>query len=113
MAYSPEDTITVDAAGNQYKIGQLDPRTFTNVAGLVFSAFKVQVGDKVLISADGISGDAADYVVAVNGATKLAFADAAISGLSFKVVETTYMSIATGNPSQRATAYLLECVAIA
>jgi len=113
MAFSPEDTITVDANGNQYKIGQLDPRAFTNIADVVFSGFKPEIGDKIKISADGISGDAKAYVVAANGETKLAFADAAIAGLSFKVLETTYFSVPSGTPSQRVTAYLLECVAIA
>ena len=44
---------------------------------------------------------------------RLKFASAAVEGLSFKVVETTYISIAGVNAigSQRVTAYLLECVA--
>ena len=46
---------------------------------------------RVLISVDGISGDAKDYAVAANGASQLAFAEAAVAGLSFKVVENTYI----------------------
>lgn len=114
MAFSPEDIITVDGAGNEYKLGQRDPRAFTNVAGLVFSAFKPQVGDKIKISAAGISGvkGTNNYVVAANGATKLAFSASIISGLTFRIIETTYFSIPSGTPSQRETAYLLECVTI-
>ena len=113
MAYSPEDVVLTDELGNQFKVGTLDPRAFTNTAGVVFSGFKPQVGDLVLVSADGITGEANSYAVAANGTNKLAFAAEAISGLSFKVVETTYISVASANNigSQRVTAYLLECVA--
>ena len=113
MAFTAEDVVLTDDLGNQFKVGTLDPRAFTNKAGTVFSGFKPQVGDLVLISADGISGTADDYAVAANGTNKLAFASAAIEGLSFKVVETTYISLASANNigSQRVTAYLLECVA--
>ena len=113
MAYSPEDVVLTDGLGNQFKVGTLDPRAFTNIAGTVFSGFKPQVGDLVLVSADGISGEANSYAVAANGTSKLAFAGAAIDGLSFKVVETTYISLASANNigSQRVVAYLLECVA--
>ena len=113
MAYSPEDVVLTDDLGNQFKVGSLDPRAFTNKAGTVFSGFKPQVGDLVLISADGISGVANNYAVAANGASKLAFNETAGAGLSFKVVETTYISLASANNigSQRVVAYLLECVA--
>ena len=113
MAYSPEDVVLTDGLGNQFKVGTLDPRAFTNVAGTVFSGFKPQVGDLVLVSADGITGEANNYAVAANGTSKLAFAEAAGAGLSFKVVETTYISLASANNigSQRVVAYLLECVA--
>lgn len=113
MAFSPEDVVLTDDLGNQYKVGTLDPRAFTNKAGVVFSGFKPQAGDLVLMSADGISGDAADYAVAADGENKLAFADAAIEGLSFKVIETTYISVASASNigTQRVPAYLLECVA--
>ena len=115
MAFSPEDTIITDAMGNEYKIGINDPRTFTNVAGKVFSAYRPQVGDKILISAAGIEGTAADYAVVAAGKDKLQYADAAVEGLSYKVLNANdYMSIggATNIGSQRVAAVLLECVAI-
>ena len=115
MAYSPEDVVLTDELGNQFKIGNLDPRAFTNKAGTVFSGFKPQVGDLILISADGITGEVSsnEYVVATNSSSKLAFNAAAIEGLSFKIVETTYITVASANNigSQRVVAYLLECVA--
>lgn len=115
MAFSPEDTITVDEMGNQYKIGLNDPRNFTNAKGLVFSAYRPQVGDKILISADGIEGTADDFAVVATGEAKLQYASAAVAGLSYKVVDdSAYISIggATNIGSQRIAAVLLECVAI-
>ena len=115
MAFTAEDVVLTDELGNQFKVGNLDPRAFTNTAGTVFSGFKPQVGDLIVLSADGINGTIDDetYVVAANGSSKLAPASAAISGLSFKIVETTYISVASANAigSQRVPAYLLECVA--
>ena len=115
MVFSPEDTIITDAAGNEYKIGINDPRTFTNVKGKVFSAYIPQVGDKILISAEGIEGTADDFAVAAAGESKLQFASAAVDGLSYKVLDdSAYISIggASNIGSQRVAAYLLECVAI-
>ena len=115
MVFSPEDTIITDAAGNEYKIGINDPRTFTNVKGKVFSAYRPQVGDKILISAEGIEGTADDFAVAAAGESKLQFASAAVNGLSYKVLDdSAYISIggASNIGSQRVAAYLLECVAI-
>ena len=115
MAFTAEDVVLTDELGNQFKIGNLDPRAFTNKAGTVFSGFKPQVGDLVLLSADGIEGEASsnDYVVAQDSKSTLKFNTAAIEGLSFKIVETKYISVASANAigSQRVTAYLLECVA--
>ena len=115
MAFSPEDTIITDAMGNEYKIGINDPRTFTNVKGKVFSAYRPQVGDKILISAEGIKGVANNFAVAAAGENKLQFASAAVEGLSYKVLDNSaYISIggASAIGSQRVAAYLLECVAI-
>ena len=115
MAFSPEDTVITDAAGNQYKPGINNPQTFENIANVPFSGFKPQVGDLVLMTAEGFSNviGSNTYAVAKNGQMTLEFAAAAITGLSFKVVETSYISIAGVNAigSQRVPAYLLECVA--
>ena len=115
MAFSPEDTIITDSMGNEYKIGINDPRTFTNVKGKVFSAYRPQVGDKILISAEGIEGTADDFAVVAAGESKLQYASAAVSGVSYKVLDdSAYISIggATNIGSQRVSAILLECVAI-
>ena len=116
MVCSPEDTIITDAMGNEYKIGINDPRTFTNVKGKVFSAFRPQVGDKVLMTLKGFDSETVkDYAIAEVSSNKLKFDDAAGEGLSFKVIDKqTYISIggATNIGSQRVAAVLLECVAI-
>lgn len=115
MAYSPEDVVITDELGNQFKIGNLDPRAFTNKANVVFSGFKPQVGDLIMITADGIEGEISgnEYLIAADSKVKLTPNASAIEGLSFKIIETTYISVASANNigSQRVTAYLLECVA--
>lgn len=117
MASSPIDTILVDALGNQYKPGILDPRAFTNVAGKVFSAFKPQVGDIITMTAAGFSNTYSDtmlYANAANAQGTLAFGTTqTASALSFKVLEVTYISIASASNlgTQRVAAYKLECVA--
>lgn len=116
MVFSPEDTIITDANGNEYKFGINDPRNFTNVKGKVFSAFRPQVGDKILMTAEGFDSEVnQDYAIAEAGKNTLKVAEAAAEGLSFKVIDKeAYISIggATNIGSQRVAAYLLECVAI-
>lgn len=116
MAGSPVDTIVTDALGNQYKLGLTDPRNFTNVAGIPFDGYKPQVGDRIALTAEALAGTKGSntYVVAADGAVKLTWASAAVSGLSYILRDTTYISIPDGSiGSQRVTAYLFECVAIA
>lgn len=112
MAFTAEDVVLSDELGNQFKVGNLDPRSFTNKANTVFSGFKPEVGDLITLSADGIEGVANNYVVAAQDTNKLTFAAAAGNGLAFSVVKTTYITVASANNigSQRVTAYLLECV---
>jgi len=55
-----------------------------------------------------------EYVVAVDGSFKLTWGASAISGLSLKLIETTYISIADGTiGTQRTAAYKFEVVAVA
>ena len=116
MACSPIDTIVTDAQGNQYKLGLTDPRNFTNVAGVPFDGYKIQVGDRIALTAACLTGSSStgNYVVATNADRKLNWASAAVSGVSYLLRDTTYISIPDGSiGSQRVTAYLFECVAIA
>lgn len=116
MASNPVDVVLTDAIGNQYKPGILDPRAFTNKKGLVFSAFKPQKGDLITMTGEGFANayDAQKlYANATAESNKLTFGETQTqNALSFKVVEVTYISIASASAlgSQRVPAYLLECV---
>jgi len=114
MAYTPESVILVAPNGNQYKVGDFDPRNFTNVANLVFTGFKPAVDDKILITAEGFTApwDAAKtHAVAADGQTKLVWATGVAAGLSFELESATaYISIGQNFGSHRITAYQLRCV---
>lgn len=113
MVAEPEIVVT----DSKYKGLDPDVRNFFVPSGKVFSAIKPQVGDVIEISADGLAGTKSTngYVVATNGAYKLTWAAAAISGLSLKLLATSYISIGTGaiDDQRPVVSYLFECVAIA
>ena len=114
MAYEPEVVITL-AGTKQYKGLSPDPRDFYNIAGNVFSAFKPQIGDIIVLTDEALAGTKGSngYVVATNADMHLNWAAAAVSGLSLKLQATTYVSIADGSiGTQRKTAYKFEVVAI-
>jgi hypothetical protein len=116
MAYSPEN-VTFVVEGNKYRGLTPDPRIFTNVAGEVFSAYKPQVGDIILMSVGGAfeneKGASDVYVNASDAKFGLTWGTTqTASALSFKLLEVSYISIADGSiGTQRTTAYRLECVA--
>jgi len=115
MAYEPEVVVTVSGS-SKYKGIDPDVRNFYNIAGDVFTAFKLEVGDIVTISIDGVAGTKSTntYVVATNNTAKLTWAAAAVSGVSLKLLETTYISIADGSiGTQRTTAYRFVVEALA
>jgi hypothetical protein len=110
MIASPE----IVAINGTYRIGANDPRDFINPANVAFEAFKPQIGDIIVATADTFGGTKGSngFVVATNAQTQLQWAAAAVSGLSLKYVEDTYLSIGTGAiGSQRVTAYRFEVVA--
>lgn len=114
MAYEPEITI-VTVNGKSYKGLTPDPRDFINPMGLVFSAFKPVVGDIIVMTlggALGTKGGSDTHINAANGAFALAWGTSqTASALSFKLLGTTYVSIADGTVgTQRVTAYRFECV---
>lgn len=116
MAYSPEDVILASANGNQYKIGDKDPRSFTNVTGLVFTGYRIALGDKIMLSAEGFTGakGASDvFAVATDGQTKLVWGTAAGAGVTYALDKVSYFSIPSSTfGSQRVTAYQLRCVLV-
>lgn len=115
MALTPEIVEIRTASGKRYRVGE-DPRDFLNYAGDSIDAVKLMVGDVVIMTADGMTNaiGANTFAVAQNANYKLLWTTAAITGLSLKLVETTYIPIGSGQPSvlaSRVTAYKFEVVA--
>lgn len=115
MAAEPEVVITYSGS-SAYK--GLDPNAlnFYNKAGVTFTAIQPQLGDLIELNAEALGGTKSSnaYVVATNGDFKLNWGASAVSGLSLHLVETKYISLATGAiDSQRITSYLFEVVAVA
>lgn len=111
MAYSGDEIVLTDS---KYKGLDPDPRNFYNAAGKVFSAYKIQVGDIILVTADALQGTVASaYAEASNGKMQLVWAatTAGTGTVVYKLLATKYISLATGGiNSQRVTAYELECI---
>lgn len=115
MVAEPEVVVTVSGS-NKYKGIDPDVRNFYTPAGDLFTAFKLAVGDIVTLTADALAGTKSTntYIVATTNTPKLTWAAAAISGVSLKLLETTYISIADGSiGTQRTTAYRFVVEAIA
>ncbi len=114
MAYSGDEIVLTDA---RYKGLDPDPRNFYNEANKVFSAFKPQVGDIILVTGEALGGSyvagGTTHVNATTGTFKLTFGTSQTAGVtSFEVLGAKYISLATGAiDNQRVTAYELECVA--
>ena len=113
MAFSGDEIVVTNA---QYKGLDPDPRNFYNAAGKVFSAFKLQKGDVVVLTADAFSNTrtAEGYAAPTASSYLLQWETAAAtSGLNLKLIGATYISLATGAiDNQRVTAYRLEVTSI-
>jgi hypothetical protein len=112
MAYSGDEIVLT---ASKYKGLDPDPRNFYNEAGMVFSAYKPQIGDILVVTADAFSNTFSSHTyAAAQAGVKLLWTNGqASSGLCYKYIATTYISLATGAiDSQRVTAYKLECVQI-
>jgi hypothetical protein len=114
MAFAPEDLIVTLADGTQYKLDNLNPQNFTNIAGKVFSGFRPTLGDKILITAEGFTGAKGGsdvYGVATDGQSKMVWGTSVGNGVTFVLEKTSYISIAKGAiGSQRVVAYQMRCV---
>jgi hypothetical protein len=110
MAYSGDEIVVTDS---KYKGLDPDPRNFYNATSKVFSAYKPAVGDIILLTAEAMTGTVESaFANAVTGAWQLTWAAASIAiGLSYKYLQTKYISLATGAiDTQRVAAYQLECI---
>jgi hypothetical protein len=115
MIYSGDEIVLTDS---RYKGLDPDVRNFFTPASKVVSVFKPQVGDIILCTAECFAGskaantfvNATDTTGGLNlewGATQTA------SVLSFHLIATKYISLATGAiDTQRITAYEMECVGL-
>ena len=111
MVYEPEVVLTDE----KYKGIDADPRNFIIPDGEIFSVFLPRIGDLILMSEDAVTGTkgANTFVVSTNTATQLTWTTAAVTGLSLKLIETSYISIGTGGiDTQRIVMYLFECQAV-
>ena len=110
MAYSGDEVVLTDS---KYKGLDPDPRNFYNVKNMVFSAFKVKVGDIILASTDTFSGSKStgNWLVAATDSWQLAWAAApSATAQTWRYIATKYISIATGGiDTQRVVAYEIEC----
>ena len=115
MAYSGDEIVVT---GARYKGLDPDPRNFFNAAGKVFSVYKPQLGDIILVNAEALGGtfilNTTTHVNATDQSWALVWGNSqTASVLSYKLLSVSYMSLATGAiDSQRITAYELECVGL-
>jgi hypothetical protein len=115
MAYSGDEVVVTDA---RYKGIDPDPRNFFNAANKVFSAYKPQLGDIILLTDEALGGSysagSTTHINATDQAWKLTWgASQTSSVLSYKLLAVKYISLATGAiDTQRVTAYEFECVGL-
>ena len=111
MAASPEINTTAD--GTLYYRGlNQDPRKFINIGGKVFDAIKLQPGDIIELTVDGLdSASTQAFAVPVANTFKFAWA-AAPAGtgvMCLRYIATDYISIGSGDiDSQRVNSYKFE-----
>lgn len=94
MAMAPE-VVMSGVANLQIRGITPDPRYFTNVKGRPFDVIKLQKGDIIEMTADGIAdADTKDYLVPSAADFKLEAADAAGTGLTLHKIGTSRLHIA-------------------
>jgi hypothetical protein len=96
MAAQPEQPFGAVGNNTYYGIGNITD--FYNSASAVFTAFKLQKGDIIEITADGLdSSTTAAYAVPVLGTFKFAWAAAASTGLTLRYLSTKYIPVGSGS----------------
>jgi hypothetical protein len=115
MAASTIRVVTTLGDNSQFVDLTMNPKAFRNEAGEPIDGVALKIHDRVRLSEDAIGGSKSSntYIVATNADYQLNWAAAAISGLSLKLLGTSYFTIADGFGSQRVTAYdfIVEAVA--
>jgi hypothetical protein len=102
--------------GSTYQFKGLidDPTEFNIAASTVFSCYKPQVGDEIILSEDGIAGTISTntYIIPANGTTELTWASSTSTvSLAYELIDTTYIKV-PGSIfyDTRITAYKFRCV---
>lgn len=118
MVMEPEVVIITAADGTEYKGINADPRNFYTVAGRTFTAFRLQVGDLVTLTAAAFANSIGSntFANAADATSLLTWGTSATSGaLSLKLVASTYISVGSGTlgSTQRVDAYQLQVVQVA
>lgn len=99
----------VPVINGKYKGISDDPRDFEVASGVPFNVIKPQVGDELIISADGIGGTKSTntFIVPANNTLSLTWA-ASATGVTLAYELKGITSISVGN--ERVTAYQFICV---
>ena len=109
-----EPAIPITGTTHQFKGLVDDPTEFNIAANTVFTCYKPQVGDEIIISEDGLAGSKSSntYVVPADNTGELTWAaDAASTSLGYELVEATYIKIPGSTfYDTRKTAYKFRCV---
>ncbi len=109
-----EPAIPVLGTTVQFKGLTDDPTEFNIAAGTIFTCYRPQVGDEIIITEDGLAGvkGSNTYVAPANGTAELTWAaNTSSASLGYELVETTYIKI-PGSIfyNTRKTAYKFRCV---
>jgi hypothetical protein len=109
-----EPAIPVLGTTHQFKGLVDDPTEFNIAANTVFTCYRPQVGDEIIISEDGLAGSRSTntYVAPANNTGELTWAaDTSGASLAYELVETTYIKIPGATfYNTRKTAYKFRCV---
>jgi hypothetical protein len=111
MAAQSEQPFGVVGNNTYYGIGNITD--FYNSASAVFTAFKLQKGDIIEMTADGLdSATAQAYAVPVLGTFKFAWAAAASTGLSLRYLSTKTIPVGSGSAigGGRVTTFRFEVI---
>lgn len=109
-----EPAIPVLGTTHKFKGLVDDPTEFNIPAGTVFTCYRPQVGDEIIISEDGLAGSKLTntYVAPANNTAELTWAaDTSGASLGYELIETTYIKIPGATfYNTRKTAYKFRCV---
>jgi hypothetical protein len=113
MIYSGDEVVLTDS---RYKGLDPDPRNFFTPAGKVVSAYKPQIGDVIVLTADAFTGARSSntFANATNAQTALVWGGSqTASVLSYGLVAEEYISLGTGAiDNQRIVAYRMQCLGV-